>query len=283
MTRDDGAVALVSGASSGFGARITEVLAEHGYRVIALARRGERLAELSASRPDPRILPLTADVRDRDALRSALKGLPDSHRDISVLVNNAGLSRGFGPVQNGDPALWQDMVDTNITGVLNLTQAVLPGLVARGRGHVVNIGSIAATYPYLGGNVYAATKAFVHQLTLNMRVDLQGTGVRVSGIAPGMARTEFALVRYEGDLERADALYEGLTPLAADDIAQAVAWCLAQPARVNVNMIELMPTEQPFGLGFARQAATTADPARPAEQDGPAGHDRQPVSHARTA
>ncbi|WP_316524285.1 SDR family NAD(P)-dependent oxidoreductase [Kitasatospora brasiliensis] len=254
MTRDGCAVALVSGASSGFGARTAEVLAERGYRVVALARRGERLLELARSRPDLPIHPLVADVRDPEALREALDGLPEEYRDLSVLVNNAGLSRGLSPIQTGEPALWRDMIDTNVTGLLNLTQLVLPRLVARGAGHVVNIGSIAATYPYLGGNVYGATKAFVHQLTLNMRVDLQGTGVRVSGIAPGMARTEFALVRYDGDSERADALYDGLTPLTADDIAEAVAWCLAQPARVNINMIELMPTEQPFGLGFARSA-----------------------------
>lgn len=155
------------------------------------------------------------------------------------------------------------MIDTNISGLLNVSGLLLPRLVSRGSGHVVNIGSIAASYPYMGGNVYAATKAFVHQLSLNMRVDLQGTGVRVSCVAPGMAKTEFAKVRYDGDVERADALYEGLEPLTADDVAQTVAWCLTRPARVNINMIELMPSEQHFGLGFAG-----SPPASPGGADG---------------
>ncbi|MEU8687810.1 SDR family NAD(P)-dependent oxidoreductase [Streptomyces sp. NPDC048665] len=244
-------IALVSGASSGFGARIAQVLSAGGFGVIALARRAELLEVLAEEDPYRAILPVVADVRDRNAVGRAVSELPDEYRDISVLVNNAGLSRGFGPVQQGAAAHWREMIDTNITGVLNLTEAVLPRLVARGSGHVVNVGSIAAEYPYMGGNVYAATKAFVHQLSLNMRVDLQGTGVRVSCVAPGMAKTEFARVRYEGDLERAEALYDGLTPLSADDVAQSVAWCLDQPPHVNINMIELMPAEQPFGLGFA--------------------------------
>jgi NADP-dependent 3-hydroxy acid dehydrogenase YdfG len=149
------------------------------------------------------------------------------------------------------------MIDTNITGVLNCTHALLPGMIARQAGHVINVGSIAATYPYMGGNVYAATKAFVHQLSLNLRTELQGTGLRVSCVAPGMARTGFALVRFGGDRERADALYDGVRPLSGVDVARTVEWCLAQPPHVNVNMIEVMPTEQPFALQLkapARQA-----------------------------
>ncbi|MGP3684276.1 SDR family NAD(P)-dependent oxidoreductase [Streptomyces sp. IBSNAI002] len=251
MAQEKRGVAVVSGASSGFGRRIAQVLCGRGYSVVALARREGRLKVLADEDSGGAILPVAADVRDREGLARALDGLPAGFRDISVLVNNAGLSRGFGPLQSGSHESWQEMVDTNISGLLNLSGLVLPRLVARGSGHVVNIGSIAASYPYMGGNVYAATKAFVHQLSLNMRVDLQGTGVRVSCVAPGMAKTEFAKVRYDGDEASAEALYRGIEPLTDDDVAEAVAWCLAQPARVNVNMIELMPVDQPFGLGFA--------------------------------
>ncbi|WP_369215043.1 SDR family NAD(P)-dependent oxidoreductase [Streptomyces flavofungini] len=251
MAQDERGVAVISGASSGFGERIAQVLSEQGYLVVALARRADRLKVLAEQDPTGSILPVVADVRDREGLARALDELPPPFRDISVLVNNAGLSRGFGPLQSGSDDAWREMIDTNITGLLNVSGLVLPRLIARGAGHVVNIGSIAATYPYMGGNVYGATKAFVHQLSLNMRVDLEGTGVRVSCVAPGMARTEFAKVRFDGDEERADALYAGLEPLSADDVAETVAWCLARPPHVNINMIELMPSEQHFGLGFA--------------------------------
>jgi 3-hydroxy acid dehydrogenase/malonic semialdehyde reductase len=251
MAQEDRGVAVISGASSGFGEAIATELSREGYLVVALARRADRLEALAKSDPRRAILPVAVDIRDEHGLREALDGLPPSFGDLSVLVNNAGHSRGFGPVQAAGLAAWREMVDTNIVGLLNLSAAVLPRLVARGAGHVINIGSIAAVYPYLGGNVYGATKAFVHQLSLNMRVDLEGTGVRVSCVAPGMARTEFALVRYDGDERRAAALYDGIEPLRADDVAQAVAWCLSRPPHANVNMIELMPAEQHFGLGFA--------------------------------
>ncbi|MEU5344371.1 MULTISPECIES: SDR family NAD(P)-dependent oxidoreductase [unclassified Streptomyces] len=263
MAQEERGVAVISGASSGFGERIAQVLSQQGYSVVALARRGDRLKVLAEQDSRGAILPVVADVRDRDGLARVLDGLPSDFRDISVLINNAGLSRGFGPLQSGSDESWREMIDTNISGLLNVTGLLLPRLVSRGSGHVVNIGSIAASYPYMGGNVYAATKAFVHQLSLNMRVDLQGTGVRVSCVAPGMAKTEFAKVRYDGDAERADALYEGLAPLTAGDVAEAVAWCLSRPARVNVNMIELMPSEQHFGLGFAG-----SPPASPGGADG---------------
>ncbi|MFC9756876.1 SDR family NAD(P)-dependent oxidoreductase [Streptomyces sp. NPDC056921] len=252
-------VAVVSGASSGFGTRTAELLAVRGFTVVALARRANRLEELA--RRCPGIVPLIADVRDAKGLREAFTQLPDEFQDVSVIVNNAGLSKGFRTIQDGSPSDWQEMVDTNVTGLLNLTDLLLPGLVARRSGHVVNIGSIAARYPYMGGNVYAATKAFVHQLSLNMRVDLQGTGVQVSCIAPGMAKTEFAEVRFNGDVERADALYEGVVPLSADDVAECVVWCLSRPPHVNVNMIEIMPADQPFGLGFAQTGRGQAAPA----------------------
>ncbi|WP_327327080.1 SDR family NAD(P)-dependent oxidoreductase [Streptomyces sp. NBC_01210] len=251
--REHGCV-VVSGASSGFGFRTALLLAEQGHTVVAVARREERLDALADAAPaGGRIIPLTADVRDRDELKSAFGKLPDDMPDITAVVNNAGLSRGFGPMQSADSRQWQEMIDTNVTGLLNVTSLLLPGLVERGCGHIVNIGSIAARYPYTGGNVYAATKAFVHQLSLNMRTDLEGTGVRVTCVAPGMARTEFALVRYDGDEQRADRLYDGVVPLTADDVAETVLWCLSRPPHVNVNMIEIMPTDQPFGLGFAQR------------------------------
>ncbi|WP_329579230.1 SDR family NAD(P)-dependent oxidoreductase [Kitasatospora sp. NBC_01250] len=246
--------ALVTGASSGFGAAIARSLAKEGRPVIGLARRSARLEQLREEIGADLFHPVAVDVRDADAVAAALDGLPERFADIGILVNNAGLSKGFGPVQHAASADWQEMVETNINGVLNCTRAVLPRMLAAGYGHIVNLGSIAASYPYLGGNVYGATKAFVRQLSLNLRTDLDGTGLRVTCVEPGMAETEFALVRYDGDQDRARALYENLTPLSAEDVANAVVWCLAQPVHVNVNLIELMPTQQLFGLGFSGAA-----------------------------
>ncbi|WBO65112.1 SDR family NAD(P)-dependent oxidoreductase [Streptomyces camelliae] len=250
MTHESRGAVVVTGASSGFGARTAQVLAEEGHPVVAVARRADRLESLASHDPQLKIWPLVADVRNADALAKAFEELPEEYRNVSALVNNAGLSKGLEPIQSGDRSLWREMVDTNILGLLNVTDLILPRLVARGAGHIVNVGSIAATYPYLGGNVYGATKAFVHQLTLNMCADLHGTGVRVSCVAPGMAKTEFALVRFDGDADRADRLYDGVVPLSADDVAQAVSWCLSRPPHVNVNMIEIMPTDQNLALGF---------------------------------
>jgi NADP-dependent 3-hydroxy acid dehydrogenase YdfG len=260
---------VVSGASSGIGLATARTLAREGYAVVALARRAERLDALVAELPGAEIWAAPVDVRDRNALARTLDDLPEKFQDITALVNNAGLSRGFGPLQAGSSEHWQDMLETNIGGHLNLTSILLPRLIERGpAAHIVNLGSIAASYPYHGGNVYAATKAFVHQLSLSLRTDLQGTGVRVTCIAPGMTRTEFALVRYDGDAQRADRLYEGVEPLGAQDVADTVSWCLARPAHVNVNMIEIMPTDQPFGLGFAAPGSAPAPDRGPAP-DGP--------------
>ncbi|WP_433309590.1 SDR family NAD(P)-dependent oxidoreductase [Micromonospora sp. CA-269861] len=242
--------AIVTGASSGFGRAVVERLVKTGRPVVALARRTERLTELADRLGHDLVHPLTVDVRDGDAVAHALGDLPAPFSDVGVLVNNAGLSKGFGPIQDAELRHWREMVDTNVLGLLHCVRAALPVMLAAGRGHVVNIGSIAAVYPYLGGNVYGGTKAFVHQLSLNMRTDLEGSGIRVSCIAPGMARTEFALTRFDGDQERADALYDGSDPLTPQDIAEAVEWCISQPQRVNVSLIELMPTDQPFGLSF---------------------------------
>jgi NADP-dependent 3-hydroxy acid dehydrogenase YdfG len=247
----DGSI-VISGASSGFGRETARLLGRSGHRVVAIARRAHRLAELVAEQPDADIHPLAVDVRDRDRLRQGFDELPEKYADVSVVVNNAGLSRGFGPVQAARATHWQEMIETNVFGMLNLTELLLPRLVARGSGDVVNVGSIAARYPYLGGNVYAATKAFMHQLSANMRADLEGTGVRVCCVAPGMARTEFALVRHDGDARKAEQTYAHLTPLTARDVAEAIEWCLSRPRHVNVNLIEIMPTDQPFSLGLGR-------------------------------
>jgi 3-hydroxy acid dehydrogenase/malonic semialdehyde reductase len=188
------------------------------------------------------------DVRDRAAIEQLVASLPPDLAEIDVLVNNAGLALGLEPAPEADLDNWEQMIETNCTGLVYMTRAVLPGMVQRRRGHVVNMGSIAATYPYPGGNVYGATKAFVHQFSLGLRADLHGTGVRVSCIEPGLVGgTEFSEVRFAGDADRAAALYAGTQPLTPDDIAACVEWVTAQPPHVNVNLIEVMPVAQSFG------------------------------------
>jgi 3-hydroxy acid dehydrogenase/malonic semialdehyde reductase len=237
---------FVTGASSGFGAAITRRYAAEGARVVATARRVDRIEELAAA-TGGRVLPIALDVRDGDAVRQAIADLPDEYARIDVLVNNAGLAKGLEPAHRADLADWDEMVATNCRGLVHCTHAVLPGMVERGRGHIVNLGSVAATYPYPGGNVYGATKAFVRQFSLNLRSDLHGTGVRVTCIEPGMCEgTEFSLVRFRGDASRADAVYAGMQALTADDIAGSVHWATSQPDHVNVNVIELMPVAQSF-------------------------------------
>jgi 3-hydroxy acid dehydrogenase / malonic semialdehyde reductase len=239
-------VVLVTGASAGFGAALVRRFAAGGARVVAAARRTERLAALAAELGGS-VLPVELDVRDRAAVERAIAALPAPFAAIDVLVNNAGLALGLEGAPRADLDQWQQMIDTNCTGLVTVTRAVLPGMVERRRGHVVNIGSVAGSYPYPGGNVYGATKAFVHQLSLNLRSDLHGTGVRVTCIEPGMCGgTEFSTVRFGGDQARADAVYAGVTPLSADDVAEAVLWATTQPAHVNINTIELMPVAQSF-------------------------------------
>jgi 3-hydroxy acid dehydrogenase / malonic semialdehyde reductase len=238
---------FVTGASAGFGAAIARRFAAEGGRVVATARRIDRLRDL-ADELGERVHPLQLDVRDRAAVDDAIQGLPAGFDEVDVLVNNAGLALGLDPAHQAHLDDWDQMVDTNCKGVAYCTRAILPGMVERGRGHVINLGSIAGTYPYPGGNVYGATKAFVHQFSLNLRSDLQGTGVRVTCVEPGLVGgTEFSTVRFGGDREAADAVYAGTQPLTPDDVAEAVAWATGQPAHVNVNTIELMPVVQSFG------------------------------------
>jgi 3-hydroxy acid dehydrogenase/malonic semialdehyde reductase len=240
-----GKVALVTGATSGFGEACAEAFARAGATVVAAGRRKERLDALAA-RLGARIHPLVLDVRDRAAVERALRELPAPLAAIDVLVNNAGLALGLEPAQRASLDEWQTMIDTNCTGLVTVTRAVLPGMVERNRGHVVNVGSVAGTYPYPGGNVYGATKAFVRQFTLNLRADLLGTAVRATVVEPGMAETEFSLVRFGGDAARAAKVYEGVRPLAGADVAEAVLWAVSLPPHVNVNALELMPVQQAF-------------------------------------
>jgi 3-hydroxy acid dehydrogenase/malonic semialdehyde reductase len=238
------ATVLVTGATSGFGLACAERFAREGSRLVVAGRRGDRLLALAARLPVP-VHPLVLDVRDRAAVERAVAALPPAFAAVDVLVNNAGLALGLEPAHRASLDEWEQMIDTNCRGLVVLSRLLLPGMVERGRGHVVNIGSVAARYPYPGGNVYGATKAFVHQFSENLKADLAGTGVRVTVVEPGMAETEFSLVRLK-DPERARKVYEGMQPLSADDVAEVVHWCVSRPAHVNVNAVELMPVAQGF-------------------------------------
>ncbi|CAH2599342.1 3-hydroxy acid dehydrogenase [Rhodovastum atsumiense] len=239
--------ALVTGASAGFGDAIARRLVRDGYRVIAAARRVERLEALARDL-GPALCPFPLDVAEATAVASLPDSLPDGWREVDVLVNNAGLALGLDPAWQVSLDEWETMVATNVSGLMRLTRALLPGMVARNRGHVVNLSSVAGTYPYPGGNVYGASKAFVTQFTLNLKSDLIGTNVRVTSIEPGLCGgTEFSNVRFGGDDSRAAAVYAGTEPLTATDIAEAVGWVVGQPAHVNINRIEMMPTCQAPG------------------------------------
>jgi 3-hydroxy acid dehydrogenase / malonic semialdehyde reductase len=239
--------ALVTGASSGFGAEIARRIVRAGGRVVAAARRDDRLHELATELGADHVHRVVLDVQDRAAVEAAIAALPAPFAELDVLVNNAGLALGLEPAQRADVDDWEQMVDTNCKGLMYVTHAVLPGMVARRRGHVVNLGSVAGTYPYPGGNVYGATKAFVHQLSLNLRSDLHGTGVRVTCIEPGLVGgTEFSVVRFGGAADKAAAVYANTQPLSAADVAESVLWAIRQPPHVNINVIELMPVVQSF-------------------------------------
>ena len=245
---------LVTGASAGFGLAIARRFVRDGCRVVATARRADRLAAL-AEELGSALLAHPLDVTDAAAVAALPGSLPDGWQDIDVLVNNAGLALGLDPAQSANLADWDTMVATNITGLIHATRALLPGMVARNRGHVVNLGSVAGYYPYPGGHIYGSTKAFVRHFTMNLKADLIGTGVRVTDIEPGLVGgSEFSAVRFGGDSERAAKMYQGVTPLSPEDIAEAVAWVVGQPAHVNINRVEMMPTCQaPQALAVKRQ------------------------------
>ncbi|NHC10046.1 SDR family oxidoreductase [Stutzerimonas degradans] len=246
-------IVFITGATSGFGRATARRFAEAGWALVLTGRRSERLeelqSELSAKVP---VHIATLDVRHAGAVKEVVEQLPAEFRQINCLVNNAGLALAPQPAQQVDLQDWHTMIDTNITGLVNVTHALLPTLIATGAGaSIVNIGSVAGHWPYPGGHVYGATKAFVEQFGYNLRCDLLGTGVRVTDIAPGMAETEFTLVRTKGDQAASDKLYRGTTPLSAEDIAEQIFYVATLPDHININRLEVMPTRQawsPFNI-----------------------------------
>lgn len=238
---------FITGVSAGFGAAIARRFVKEGHTVVGAARRVERLNELKRDLGDS-FFPLALDIRDREKLLDSLAELPEQFKQIDLLVNNAGLALGLEPAYEVDFNDWMTMIETNVVALTSVTHAILPQMVKRKKGHVINLGSVAGTYPYPGGNVYGATKAFVKQFSLNLRADLAGTRVRVTDIEPGLCgTTEFSQVRFKGDEQKAAKVYENVQPLTADDIAETVYWIATQPEHVNVNRIELMPTAQSSG------------------------------------
>ncbi|MGH8897705.1 MAG: SDR family oxidoreductase [Egibacteraceae bacterium] len=244
-------IVLVTGASSGIGRSCARAFAEAGARLLLCARRGERLTELAAEL-EPECHTFVLDVRDRDATEAAIGGLPQEWAAIDVLVNNAGLAAGLAPLHEGDVDDWDRMISTNVRGLLNVTRPVVRGMVARGRGHVINIGSIAGHEAYPGGAVYCATKAAVGKITEGLRMDLLGAGVRVSTVDPGMVETEFSIVRFHGDHDRAAEVYDGTAPLTPDDIAETVVWIADRPAHVQIAEVIILPTAQASATRVAR-------------------------------
>jgi serine 3-dehydrogenase len=239
--------ALVTGATAGFGRATACKLVAAGWQVIATGRRAGRLEAMRTELGEA-LHPACFDVRDEPAMRAALAALPDQFRGIDLLVNNAGLAQGTRPAQEALLSDWKTMIDTNVTALATLTHALLPVLIQR-RGAIINISSTAASYPYPGGNAYGGSKAFVSQFSLGLRADLHGTGVRVTTLEPGMAETEFTLVRTHGDAAASEALYAGAEPITAGDIADTIAWIAGLPPHLNVNRLEMMPTRQSFA-GF---------------------------------
>ncbi|WP_100260199.1 SDR family NAD(P)-dependent oxidoreductase [Qipengyuania seohaensis] len=240
--------ALVTGATSGIGEATVRALVASGWRCVATGRRKERLDALVADLGADKVHAASFDVRDEAARDAALGSLPDAFSDIDLLVNNAGLALGTAPAQEADLDHWKTMIETNVTALASITHKLLPALIER-KGAIINISSVAAHYPYPGGNAYGGTKAFVRQFSLGLRADLHGTGVRVCSIEPGMVETEFTLVRTGGNEEAHETLYGGADPMTADDIAETVRWVAELPPHLNINTLELMPVSQSFG-GF---------------------------------
>lgn len=245
------ATVLVTGASSGIGAACARAFAAHGARLILAARREERLRAL-ADDLDVDVHVMTLDVRERAAVQANVALLGPDWSRVDVLVNNAGLAAGFEPILEGEQTDWDRMIDTNVRGLLEVTRAVVPGMVARGRGHVINVGSIAGRDPYPNGVVYCASKAAVGSITRGLRMELNATGVRVSIVEPGLVETEFSEVRFGGDRDRATDVYRGITPLTAADVAEAIVWMADRPAHVQVAEVVLLPTGQASATMVAR-------------------------------
>jgi 3-hydroxy acid dehydrogenase/malonic semialdehyde reductase len=239
---------FITGATSGFGAGCARLFAEDGRPLVLAARRGERLRSMSRELGEKTAVHIIElDVRNRESVEAAIRGLDGPFREVEILINNAGLALGLEPAHDADLDDWETMVDTNIKGLMYCTRFLLPGMVERNRGHIINLGSVAGSWPYPGGNAYGATKAFVEQFSRNLRADLPGTRVRVTNIAPGMAETEFSIVRFKDRAAKAADVYKGTDPLTADDIAGIIHWIAGLPEHVNVNSIEVMPTCQTWG------------------------------------
>lgn len=237
---------VITGATSGIGEACAKLFAEHGAKLVLIGRRDDRLHALADSLPVDMALPVPLDVRDKNAVEQALGHLPPSFASVDGLINNAGLAKGVKALQDEPLEDLEQMIDTNVKGMTYVTKALLPIMLELGKGHIVNIGSTAGTYPYPGSHVYGGTKAFVKQFSLGLRADLLGTPIRVTNLEPAMTKTEFSEVRI-GDKKQAEDVYQGMQPLLAEDIASAIFYCLTCPAHVNVNRMEIMPTQQAFG------------------------------------
>ena len=237
---------MITGATAGFGWATAEIFAKNGYDVIITGRRKDRLTALEREleQYNIKVLALNFDVRNSNEVNSVIASIPDEWKKIDILVNNAGLAVGLEKIDSGIPDDWNRMIDTNIKGLLYVTREVAPLMVARGKGHIFNIGSIAGKAAYEGGNVYCATKSAVDSLTRSMRIDLLKHNIRVTQIAPGMAETEFSIVRFKGDEEKAKGVYKGVDPLTADDIAEAIWFCASRPGHVCINDLVITPTQQ---------------------------------------
>jgi 3-hydroxy acid dehydrogenase/malonic semialdehyde reductase len=239
---------LITGATSGFGQSCARRFSANGWDLVLIGRRTDRLNDLKAELSDKsRIHTIVLDVRDRESVTSRLQNLPDLFRNVDVLINSAGLALGLLPAHQTDLNDWETMVDTNIKGLMYCTRGLLPGMVERNRGHIINLGSVAGKYPYPGGNVYGATKAFVAQFSRNLRADLLGTRIRVTNIEPGLAETEFSIVRFKGDASKAGSVYKDTEPLTGTDIADIAYFVATLPEHVNINSLEVMPTCQAWG------------------------------------
>ena len=232
---------LITGATSGFGLACGRRFAAEGWQLIITGRRAERLQALADEFPDTPMHRIVLDIRDRNQVEAMVNDLPGRFKHIDVLLNNAGLALGMAPAQEASLEDWDTMVDTNIKGLYNLTRIVLPGMIERKSGHIINMGSVAGTYPYPGGNVYGASKAFVKQFSNNLLTDLVHTQIRVTNIEPGLAQTEFSIVRMHGDKNKADDIYKGTLPITGDDIAEIVYWVTSVPGHININAVEVMP------------------------------------------
>ncbi|WP_024955174.1 SDR family oxidoreductase [Sulfurospirillum arcachonense] len=248
-------IVLVTGATSGFGRETVKMFAKAGHKVIAVGRRLDKLDELKNELNDCDICTVSLDVRDKEAVFTAIESLPSEYKNIDILVNNAGLALGLEKAPDALLEDWEIMIDTNIKGLLYMTKAILPTMVERKSGYIFNLGSIAGNWPYEGGNVYGSTKSFVQQFSFNLRNDLKGTNIRVSNIEPGFSKTEFSNVRFKGDDEKANAIYDGMQPLVGEDIANLIFTLSQLPEHVNVNSLEVMPTAQTWA-GFSIEKNT---------------------------